>query len=395
MSDPIFSELYAGASLLKWQVAHEMNVRLENNGLVVSDTAQYSYHLLRLRDSEFLYRLVRIKCLLRRFPTSNVNFYIHHYGNLDVAEIAFDGTIVDKGISRFLTVDRRAEDLLEIELEFLNCHPTISIGCSSNHHRVYVGNGCDQFAILQIRVETRDATAELSRIPENERIRIIDVGAQEGLPLKWMLKADRITPVLFEPIPSEAEILRKTISRIPGGQVVENALAHTSGTRKLHIAAASGCSSLREPNFEFLKKYSVGKWFQTIGEQDVCCTRYDELYENKLAPMPDVIKIDVQGFEYEVLLGFGHLLETCIGIELETHFYHVYRGQKIAGEIVDFLADFGFVLRAIKQQSNFDGDFVEFNAFFTKRREEVLSLPEVTRKKFSLLTQVWELAAYF
>ena len=313
MSDPIFSELDAGASLLKWQVAHEMKVRLEDNGLVVSDTTQYSYHLLRLHDSEFLYRSVRIKCLLRRLPTSTANFYVHHYGNLDVAEIAFDGTIVNKGICRFLTVDRRAEDLLEIELEFLNCHPTLSIGCSSDGHRVYRGSGCDQFAILQVQVETRDATPELSRIPENEQIRIIDVGASEGLQLKWMLKADSITPVLFEPIPEEAEILRRTISRIPGGQIVENALAHTSGTQKLHIAAAAGCSSLREPSFEMLNNYSIGKWFRTIRVQNVYCTRYDELYRNKMAPMPDVIKIDVQGFEYEVLLGFGHLLETCIG----------------------------------------------------------------------------------
>src|ERR1700730_9600458 len=126
MSDPIVSELYAGESLLKWQVAHEMNVRLQGEGLVVSDTTQYSYHLLRLHHSEFLYRLVRINCLLRKLPTSTVNFYVHHYGNLDVAEIALDGTIVNRGICRSLSVNPRAGELLEIELEFLSCHPTLS-----------------------------------------------------------------------------------------------------------------------------------------------------------------------------------------------------------------------------------------------------------------------------
>jgi len=73
----------------------------------------------------------------------------------------------------------------------------------------------------------------------------------------------------------------------------------------------------------------------------------------------------------------------------------VYRGQKLVGDIVDFLADFGFVLRQIQEHPNFDGDSVEFDAFFTKRRQEVLSLPEVARKKFLVLIEVWELAAYF
>src|SRR5438105_11323876 len=109
MNNPIFSELYEGQTLLKWQVAHEMSVRLEQEGLIVSDTTQDSYHLLRLYDSdEFLYRLVRIKCLLRRLPTSTVNFYVHHYGSLDVAEICLDGTIVNRGTTRFLSLDPRA-----------------------------------------------------------------------------------------------------------------------------------------------------------------------------------------------------------------------------------------------------------------------------------------------
>jgi FkbM family methyltransferase len=395
MNSPIFSQLFEGQSLLKWKGAHELGVRLEPEGLIVSDTTRNSYHLLRLHDVEFLYRLVRIKCLLRKLPTSTANFYVHHFGSLDVAEICLDGTIVNKGTSRLLTADPRAEDLLEIELEFLSCHPTISIGCSNNRRSVYAGTGREQFAILRIQVETRDATLELSRIPEGERITVVDVGGAEGLQLKWMLRADRITPVLFEPIPSEAEILRKTISRIPGGQVVEHALAHSSSTRKLHIAAASGCSSLREPNFEILHGYSIGRIFRVIGEQDVYCTRYDELFRRQMVPVPDVIKIDVQGFEYEVLLGFGHLLESCIGIELETHFYPLYRGQKLIGEIVDFLDDFGFVLRTVKHVPNFDGDAVEFDAFFTKRRQEVLSFPGQARTKFSLLTEVWGLEPYF
>lgn len=392
---PILSRVYMGEDLLKWQVAHAMKVRLWDGGIVVSDSTQYDWHLLRIHDTEFLYRLVRIRCLLKKLATSTKNFYVHHYGLKDVAEIGLDGTIVNNGISRLLSVTPRSGDLLEIEIEYLSCHSTISIGCSSDRHPVYTGSGLEQFIILRIEVETRDATQELSRVPQEERIRIVDVGAAEGLQLKWMLNADRVTPVLFEPISADAETLRQTVGRIPGAVVIESALAHTSGPNKLYVAQASGCSSLREPDFGLLSRYSIGKIFRTIRTEKVNCTRYDELFRQQVAPSPDVIKIDAQGFEYEVLLGFGQLLESCLGIELETHFYPVYRGQRLVGDIVEFLAEFGFVLRALRHVPNFDGDCVEFDAFFTKRRHDVLTFSESVKRKFALLTEIWELAPYF
>jgi FkbM family methyltransferase len=395
MNGVIFSESYGGEALRKWQVAHEMTAQLADGALAVSDSRQYSYHLLRVSSPEYLYRMVRLECVVRKLPTTSANFYVHHYGNRDVAEVAFDGTIVNRGISSLLSVHHRAPDLLVIELEFLNCHPTLSIGCAKDGRAIYAGTGEEQFAIEGIAVETRDATSALSRVPPSERITLVDVGAQEGLQLQGMLRADCVTPVMFEPIPSEAEALRNTISRIPGGQVIESALANTSGTRKLHIAAASGCSSLLEPDFDILDRYPIAWIFRKVGERDVLCSRYDELFRQQAVPKPDVIKIDVQGFEYEVLLGFGHLLETCLGIELESHLYPIYREQKLLGEIVAYLEQFGFVLRAIRERPSFDGDFIECDAFFTKRKSEVIKLTAQERKKFALLTETWELRPYF
>jgi FkbM family methyltransferase len=395
MSDPIFSELFVGETLLKWQVAHELSVRLGDEGLIVSDSPQYNWHLLRWHAAELVYRLVRVKCVLKAAPAATMNFYVHHFGSIDVAEISLDGTIVNDGITRYITVSRADDGSLEIELEFLNCHPTLSIGCSDNRNPIYRGSGREQFIIARIEVEARDATPELSQVPEDERIRLVDVGGAEGLQLKWMLRAGRITPVMIEPIPGEAESLRRTIGRIPGARVIESALAHTTGRRMLNIAAAAGCSSLRTPNHGLLDRYSIGHIFAVTRTQEVECTRYDELFHRQLVPAPDAIKVDVQGFEYEVLLGFGQLLGTCLGIELECHFYPVYRGQKLIGEIASFLDDFGFVLRDLRNVPNFDGDAIEFDAFFTKRREEVLSLSHPARTKFALLTEVWQLSPHF
>ena len=128
VGEAIFSQMYSGETLSSWQVAHEMSVRPEDDALVVSDTEKYSWHLLRLHDSAFLFRLIRMKFLLKFCENSTANFYIHHYGNLDVAEISADGNIINGGISKDVSVNRISTDLFDIEVKFLSCHPTLSIG---------------------------------------------------------------------------------------------------------------------------------------------------------------------------------------------------------------------------------------------------------------------------
>jgi len=394
VGEAIFSKTYVGDELSSWQVVHELSTHIVGGALVVCDSDRRDWHLLRLHDSVFLFRMVRMRCLLRFFPTTTTNFYIHHYGSLDVAEIAFDGTIVNRGISHNISINAHPDGAIEVDVSFLSCHGSLSIGCSDNGRPVYAGTGLEQFALLSVLVETFDAYPELSRTPTEERITLVDVGGQGGLQLKWMLRADHITPVVFEPLSSEARVIRQTLDRIPGAQVVEKALANTSGPQKLYVTAGSYCSSLREPNFEILQHYSVGRVFKVVSMQEVECVRYDELFREGAVPSPDVVKIDVQGLEYEVLLGFGHLLEGCLAIELETHVVPIYRGQKLIGDIVDILGDFGFALRQLNQVPHFDGDAVEFDALFTKRRDKVAALSDLARRKFAIVSQVLGVPPY-
>ena len=98
VNQAIFSECYFGNTLSTWQVAHELSARLVDDELIIADTESHSYHLLRLATQELLYRTVRLKVVIRFLPGATTNFYIHHYGDLDVSEIAPDGTVVGKGI---------------------------------------------------------------------------------------------------------------------------------------------------------------------------------------------------------------------------------------------------------------------------------------------------------
>ena len=130
-----------------------------------------------------------------------------------------------------------------------------------------------------------------------------DVGANIGL---HTVTAKRMRPgatvVAFEPAPH-------TTARLIGNidlngldvQVVAAALSETDGVARLSVVTRgnSGLSSLRPwPDVEYER---------TI----LCpCVRADSLVESGVLPAPTVVKLDVEGFEVEVLRGFGDLLES-------------------------------------------------------------------------------------
>jgi FkbM family methyltransferase len=200
-----------------------------------------------------------------------------------------------------------------------------------------------------------------------------------------------LRPVLFEVDAREAARLREVY---PNATVISAALSDRVGERKLYITRNLNCVSLLEPNFSLLAQYpDLLPHFEVMGALNTACTTYQELHAKGLVPIPDVIKIDTQGHEFEVLSGFGDLLQHCLGVELEAQFYPLYQGQKLLHDLIAFLASFGLVLRKIAPVPaiRFDGDIVEVDAFFTKGHLERGAMPAAQRWKLDLLAKAWEL----
>jgi len=228
-----------------------------------------------------------------------------------------------------------------------------------------------------------------------QQICVVDVGGAGGLQPHWRPYADRIIPILFEPNPVEADKIRRELrSTYDQSGVIETGLSHVTGPRQLNITQHWGCSSLRTPDESLLARYRIGHAFTVLKQEAISCTRYDALFAAGQVPQPDCIKIDVQGFEYEVLLGFSGLLEECLGIEVEAHLYPIYREQKLFHDLVALLSDFGFVVRRIMPVGSFDGDVVELDAWFTKDISHWRRYSASQREKFSILCKVWDLIDY-
>ena len=347
-----------------------------------SDQATSGWHVANIQSADLDFRQVHLQLKASFAADADVNLVIYGYGDRLILEVSPDGTVLSEGASDAVDVSFDA-GVLTIRADFLNLNSFLFIGASQTTP-IYVGTGKRLFTLTQF-------TAWTSEPDLDDRLRIIDVGAAGGLQPQWARRASLLRPILFEPNESEAERTREVLSTFRDAEVIETALSNIDGFRNLHVARAVGCTSVLKPNADILDRYGLFPIFETVQTTSVRCARYDTLHRQGIVPDPDVIKIDVQGYEYEVLSGFGGLLQNCLGIELEAHFYPIYQGQKLLSDLVDLLDGYGLVLRSIRPVPNFRGDIVEVDAFFTRASHHLSSLSKSQKKKYDILNVVWGL----
>lgn len=78
--------------------------------------------------------------------------------------------------------------------------------------------------------------------------------------------------------------------------------------------------------------------------------RIDELL-NEINKKIDLVKIDVEGFAYQVLVGFGDMISTIDAIQVETEKLPCWYDQKLHVDVDDYLTSKGFSLVDIKEDS--------------------------------------------
>jgi FkbM family methyltransferase len=170
---------------------------------------------------------------------------------------------------------------------------------------------------------------------------VVDIGANpigSAPPYKNMLTQGLCTLIGFEPQP---EVLAK-LDRTKGPH--EQYLPYAIGDgreRVLHVCAASGMTSLMEPDRERLALFND---FRLLGlvesKRRVTTRRLDEVQE---VDHLDLLKIDVQGGELDVFKGARRLLRRAVAVHTEVSFIPLYRDQPPFGTVDTFLRTMGFV----------------------------------------------------
>ncbi|MBW7961800.1 FkbM family methyltransferase [Bradyrhizobium sp. BR 10261] len=368
--------------LRDWKPAHACALRTRNGKLHFADTSDRDWHLMRAFNTELKGKVVTLNISVEASIGCSSDLYVNGAGGIDIAQINMTGKVLK--MAGALGVRAELQDnSLTATIRFLSADSFVTIG-TARRTAVYPGTGEDQLIFSEIELIVEEASTGCPPLT------FVDVGAAGGVQEELVPFRQSLNMIFVEPQHEAAEALRaNNYCDFSSVTVVEAALFSSNEDRELYLTRFPQCSSLLRPNTELLESYAVAPCFDIKSTTVVSCSRYETLWQNGSAPKPDVIKADVQGVEYEVLQGFGPLLDECLAIEVEAHLYEIYIGQHLLADIVEMLSARGLFLRRLQPQMSFDGDLVEVNAFFTRHKESTMS--EATVSKLEMVNKMWGL----
>jgi FkbM family methyltransferase len=177
---------------------------------------------------------------------------------------------------------------------------------------------------------------------------VLDVGANSGQYAMGLRKRGyegRI--VSFEPLSGPFSDLQSNASKDPLWDCRQCALGDVDGTISVNVAGNAGQSSSVLP---MLKSHQdVYPAANYIDAEDVPIHRLDAVVPEILRPADRIfLKIDVQGFEKQVLAGSkSTVTDRCAGMQLELSFLPLYEGGMLIREALDIAYSLGFTLTGL------------------------------------------------
>ncbi len=195
---------------------------------------------------------------------------------------------------------------------------------------------------------------------------VFDIGANTGQfasELRSVGYKGRL--ISFEPLPEACQALMTAAVRDPLWQVhPQSALGDMDGEIMINIAGNSVSSSIL-PMLEAHSTAAKGSAF--IGKVKVPIVQLDSVAGEYLNGSEKYfIKIDTQGFEWEVLNGARKTLANAQGVLCELSLIPLYEGQRLWVELMKRLETEGFTLWAIQKgfTDPYDGRTLQVDAIF-------------------------------
>lgn len=176
---------------------------------------------------------------------------------------------------------------------------------------------------------------------------VIDVGANKG---QFMLKMQSLLPQAtiysFEPLPNIFKILEKKVTAT-NVKIYNLALGNSTGTVEMNISGIDESSSLLDMADVHKDAYQGSEY---IDRAEVQLDRLDTVLGKENLQDNILLKIDVQGYEQDVLLGGEQILAQARVVLLEAIFNPLYKGQWIFSELLQFMEERNFVFHGFADQ---------------------------------------------
>lgn len=192
---------------------------------------------------------------------------------------------------------------------------------------------------------------------------IYDIGANVGT---WTQLAKALFPDAeihaFEPLGQlKREFLRRT-EGIRGVFLHTVALGAQSTQMPMKLADFIDASSLLEMTASQRSYFNVHR----AGEEIVRVECLDEYVARQCLPQPNLIKLDIQGYEIEALRGGERCLRYATAVLSEVSFIEFYHGQCMFHDVVGFLAARAFHFRSMSGRPLRGGRLLQADVLFQR-----------------------------
>jgi FkbM family methyltransferase len=213
---------------------------------------------------------------------------------------------------------------------------------------------------------------QLSRLLEaSPQNCIIDVGAANGVISAKFSKAFPQAQVFaFEPIGKTFSTLQESVKNLPRILPINKALGARHEEKTIHIAHRITSSSLFDIEKNIDNRYFAEQLEHKSDEKIVVSMLDDEIPANLGV---NIIKIDVQGYELEVLKGGPHTLSKTLMVVVEMQNHELYTGAPKYFELDEHLRRLGFevydIIPSIREDHKiFEWDGIYVNPAMLKRK---------------------------
>jgi FkbM family methyltransferase len=171
---------------------------------------------------------------------------------------------------------------------------------------------------------------------------VYDIGAAQGITAKCFAKLKQVSSVhAFEPIPSSYDLLLAGSRQFTKIECHQVGMGNVSGEQTLYLNNWTNSSSLLSTTDLFQQEVAG---VDITSKIQIPVVKLDEYVRGKSLPIPDLIKIDVQGYEKEVIEGGVDTITKAKYCFMEMSFQSLYDGSPLFGDLYQTMVDLGFRL---------------------------------------------------
>jgi FkbM family methyltransferase len=194
---------------------------------------------------------------------------------------------------------------------------------------------------------------------------VVDVGANEGAWSAGLLRFVRPKRLIaVEPAPAMGPSLHGRLASFPCVSILPVAAGERRESLPFNVAAHPHNSSILMPRAAMNELYTC-TGYDVVGTVMVPVEPLDAL----LSDLPEVslLKIDVQGFERQVILGAEATLSRTKLLLIEANFEQHYDGGVLFPEMHDLLVSRGFYLHRLAEPFSARGRLLWTDALYVGR----------------------------